>query len=363
MRSLPITPLMVLFLIGLGGYLGCDPNSIPLPPDSSTPAGTSTTYPSSVGTSAPSSASSSAASSSPNSATTSSSIPVSTRSNSGGAITMPDRQPSTLLIGSFNMQRLGPSKLGNSWVMDKFAAIIRRFDVIALQEITSKDQRTVPQLLEHVNADGSNYSYTISPRIGREATGYYEQYAFVYDAKRVRSGDQFSYVVQDDDDVLHREPFVGRFETITTGQPFTFTLVNIHTDPGEIAYEIDVLADVYINVRQFEYPEDDVILLGDLNASPEQFQKLGQIPGFEPVIVGIPTNTRKNKIYDNIVFDRQAGREFTGRAGVLDMEQMFRVEMTDALRISDHMPIWAEFSITEQTGGYTASYDGAQLVR
>ncbi len=352
MRSLPITPLMVLFLIGLGGYLGCDPNSIPLSPDAATPASSSEAYPTSA---APTNATSAA----PSNTTTT----VSSRTAAGSVITMPDRHPSTLLIGSFNMQRLGPSKLGNSWVMDKFAAIIRRFDVIALQEITSQDQRTVPQLLEHVNADGSSYSYTISPRIGREATGYYEQYAFVYDTTRVRSGDNFCYVVQDDDDVLHREPFVGRFETITSGAPFTFTLINIHTDPSQIAYELDVLADVYINVRQFEYPEDDVILLGDLNAAPSQFQKLGRIPGFEPAIDGIPTNTRKNKTYDNFVFDRQAVREFTGRSGVLDMEQMFQVQMADALRISDHMPIWAEFTFTEQRGGYAATNEGAQLVR
>ncbi len=345
MRSLPFTPLMVLFLIGLGGYLGCDPNSVPLPADATTPAGASAEYSTENPTIHPGS------------------VPVSTRSAGGGVVTMPDRHPSTLLIGSFNMQRLGPTKLNNSWVMDKFAAIIRRFDVIALQEITSQDQRTVPQLLEQVNADGSRYSYTISPRIGREATGYYEQYAFVYDTTRVRGGNEFSYVVQDDDDVLHREPFVGRFETITSGQAFTFTLINIHTDPSQIAYELDVLADVYINVRQFEYPQDDVILLGDINAAPAQFQKLGQIPGFKPAIEGIPTNTRKDKTYDNFVFDRQAVREFTGRAGTLDMEQMFQIEKTDALRISDHMPIWAEFTITEQPGGFTATYDGAQVVR
>ena len=40
-------------------------------------------------------------------------------------------------------------------------------------------------------------------------------------------------------------------------------------------------------------------------------------------------------------------KEFTGRAGTIDLEKMFRVELGDAERISDHLPIWAEFSAGE----------------
>ncbi len=68
------------------------------------------------------------------------------------------------------------------------------------------------------------------------------------------SSPEVSYVVADPNDALHREPFCGRFATITPGyQPFTFTLINIHTDPDEIRQELDVLSDVYRSVRQYEY--------------------------------------------------------------------------------------------------------------
>ncbi len=323
MRSLPFYPVMVLVLIGLGGYLGCDPSSI---------------QPSANDTSA-----------------------VTASSNAQYSAAIPDRTANTILIGSFNIQRLGPSKLKDPWVMDKFVEVIRRFDVIALQEITSKDQRTLPILVEQVNQRGGRYSYAISPRIGR--TTYLEQYAFVFDTSRIRGGPQFSYVVQDDRDALHREPFVGRFQVIGPGQPFQFSLINMHTDPDEIKTELDVLADVYVNVRQYEYPEDDVMLLGDLNAPPNKFQRLGTIPAFVPLINGIPTNTRKNKTLDNIIADRIATREFTGRAGTIDLEKMFNIPLDDAERISDHLPVWAEFTVNELGGPATAMSGAGGVVR
>jgi hypothetical protein len=69
------------------------------------------------------------------------------------------------------------------------------------------------------------------------------------------------------------------------------------------------------NVRQFEYPEDDVLLLGDLNQAPGKLQRLESIPAFTPIFVGQPTNARKNKTLDNILIDSQNTSEFTGRAG------------------------------------------------
>lgn len=324
MRSIPFYPMMVLVLVGLGGYLGCDPNSVQLPPD----AGLNTT-----------------ASSTPQYSSTA-----------------PARSPGRLLIGSFNLQRLGPTKLGKPWVMEKFAEVIQQFDVVGLQEITSKDQRALPLLVEQVNRAGRRYDYVISERVGREASGYYEQYAYVFDTSRIRGGKDYCYTVQDENDVLHREPFVGRFQTISD-TPFGFTLINIHTDPDEIKYELDVLADVFVNVRQYEFPEDDVILLGDLNAAPGELQKLGQIDGFVPLISGIATNSRKNRTLDNIMIDNRSTREFTGRAGAINLEEMFGIELADAEDISDHLPIWAEFSMDEvsATVGATASVGRSAL--
>ncbi len=310
MRSLPFYPLMILLLVGLAGYLGCDPNSVGTVLDSS---GTASSTPQTVAS-------------------------------------IPARTATSVIVGSFNIQRLGPSKLSDPWVMEKFAEVIRRFDVIALQEITSVDQRTLPTLVDLVNRNGAQYSYAISPRIGREGTGYYEQYAYVFDATRIQGGPDFCYVVQDVGDVLHREPFVGRFRTLSPGQPFQFSLINVHTDPDEIRTELDVLANVYTNVREYEYPEDDVLLLGDLNAAPNKLQQLGAIPGIMALIDGVPTNTRKNKTLDNILVDQQATREFTGRAGTIDLEQMFQIQLGDAERISDHLPVWAEFTANEYAG-------------
>ncbi|RMF43428.1 MAG: endonuclease/exonuclease/phosphatase [Planctomycetota bacterium] len=273
-----------------------------------------------------------------------------------GPSTIPDRTPQTLLIGSFNMQRLGPSKLSKPWVLEKFAHIIRSFDVLALQEITSQDQTTLDQLLRIVNSDGSQYAYTISPRIGRAATGYYEQYAFVYDSQRVVSGPQFAYVVQDQADLLHREPFVGRFQARTDlGQAFSFSLINIHTDPDEIDTELDVLAQVVASVRQFEYPEDDVLLLGDLNSAPGRLGQLDRLPNVVALIQAVPTNTRGSKTLDNVLIDRTTTTEFTGRSGVIDLASWFKISQEEALMISDHLPVWAEFAIVEQPTMTTAA--------
>ena len=84
---------------------------------------------------------------------------------------------------------------------------------------------------------------------------------------------------------------------------FTFWLMNVHTDPDEVKTEVDALADAFVSVQQRGWGEDDVIVLGDLNASEKQLGRLGQLPGIRPAIVQIPTNTRGDKTYDNIVID------------------------------------------------------------
>ncbi len=286
--------------------------------------------------------------------------------HSTGAV--PARTQQSILIASFNIQAFGQSKMNDRWVMEHLAEVIRQFDVVAIQEIRSKDQRLMALLTEYVNAAGFKYDYILGPRLGRTTSQ--EQYAYIYDTTRIVSSSDASYTVRDGApsgkntqevgepggvDLLHREPLVARFVVNTMPAPFTFSLINIHTDPDEVSYELNVLDDVYISVRNYEYAqanEDDVILLGDLNASPKQFGELGTIPGLRAVISTQATNVRETATYDNILMDEALTSEFKGRGGVLSLKDFFHLTMSDAERLSDHNPIWAEFGINEsQSGG------------
>jgi deoxyribonuclease-1-like protein len=268
-----------------------------------------------------------------------------------------------LLIATFNIQVFGASKLAKREAMAVIVQVIRHFDIVAIQEVRAKEDNILPSLVNAINEDGSRYGYLIGPRLGRSVST--EQYAFVYDTNRVEYDPSCVGTVQDPSDLLHREPFVARFRPRTDmpERAFSFWLVNIHTDPDEVATEIAALADVFQSMRSARPDEDDVILLGDLNASETQLGKLGKIPGMRWVVSGAMTNTRRTKAYDNILFDGPSTSEFTGRWGVFDLEKAFRLTMDQALEVSDHSPVWAEFDIWESPQRNQFSGRNPQLTR
>jgi deoxyribonuclease-1-like protein len=252
-----------------------------------------------------------------------------------------------LLIASFNIQVLGQSKISKPGMTDMLAHVIRQFDLVAIQEIRAKADNVIPELVAAVNANGSRYNFVIGPRLGRSNSK--EQYTYVFNTNTVEHDPSSVGTVNDPKDLLHREPFVTRFRarTQSPSQAFTFWMVNIHTDPDEVPEEVDALADVFQVMQKARVDEDDVILLGDLNASEKQLGRLGKIPGMQWTISGVMTNTRKNKAYDNILFQGQATQEYTGRWGVYDLERNLGLTREQALQVSDHLPIWAEFRVWE----------------
>lgn len=258
------------------------------------------------------------------------------------------RAPDKITIGTFNIQVFGQSKLAKPDAMSVIVQCIRRFDIVAIQEVRAKGDNVLPDLVKQLNADGSRYSFLIGPRLGRSVST--EQYAFVFDTTRIEYDPSSIATMQDPADLLHREPFAARFRTRTSApdKAFTFYLVNIHTDPDEVKQEVNALGDAYQAILSQSPPEDDVIVLGDLNASEKQLGKLGQIKGMRWVVTGdVMTNTRQNKAYDNIVFYGPSTAEFTGSWGVLNFEQEFQLTRDQALKVSDHFPVWAEFQIWE----------------
>jgi len=257
-----------------------------------------------------------------------------------------ERTGNTVRVASFNIQVFGEKKMANPRVVSLLVEIVRQFDIVAIQEIRSK-QEILPRFVDQLNATGRHYDYVIGPRLGRTSSK--EQYAFVYDTASIEIDRTALYTVSDPDDLLHREPLVGWFRVRGPApqDAFTFSLVNIHTDPDETDRELDALADVFRAVRDDGRGEDDVIVLGDLNVDDNHLGRLGQLSNIDWCISGVPTNTRGKAQYDNIVFSRLATTEYTGRWGVFDMIRQFNLTVDEALEISDHMPVWAEFSLIE----------------
>jgi hypothetical protein len=128
-------------------------------------------------------------------------------------------------------------------------------------------------------------------------------------------------------------------------------------------YEVDQLAQVYHTVLNDGRNEDDVILVGDFNVDDRHLGQLGQISGIDWAIKGVPANTRGTQQYDNIVFRRQATSEFTGRVGVFDYLREYALTMEQALEISDHLPIWAEFHAYEGGRPAAVAQDGDRPLR
>ncbi|MEX0793609.1 MAG: endonuclease/exonuclease/phosphatase family protein [Pirellulaceae bacterium] len=268
---------------------------------------------------------------------------------SGGRAVLADDD--TISIAAFNIQVFGQSKLGKPDVMEVLSNVVRQFDVIAVQELRSAEQNVIPEWLEMINADGSRYDGLVGPRLGR--TNMKEQYVYLYNTETVEMIPGSHYTVNDPEEVFHRAPLVASFQTkVASGEnPFTFTLVNIHTSPDEVDWELDALGDTMHQIQQANPNEDDVIVLGDLNVDYRNMGRLAQIPNVHWIVNEEPTNTRKTATYDNIVFDKVQTNEYVGSWGILDLESQFGLTLDEALDVSDHLPVWAAFTATEQPSG------------
>lgn len=253
----------------------------------------------------------------------------------------------TIRIASFNIQVFGNTKASKPYVMQELADIVNQFDIVAIQEIRSQNEYLIPNFVQLVNRSGRRFDHVVGPRLG--ITTSKEQYAYLFDTKKIEIDHQSIYTVSDPDGLLHREPLVATFRTrVDPAQAFTFTLINMHTDPDIVAEEMDVLAEVYRVVRRSSRGEDDIILLGDFNANDRQLGRLGLLPGITPLIAGVSTNTRQTKQYDNIIIHGPSTTEYSGRSGVFDFMRFKNLSLQQAIQVSDHFPVWAEFSAYER---------------
>jgi len=246
-------------------------------------------------------------------------------------------------VASFNIQIFGQSKISNPEIMNVLAKIIRRYDVVAIQEVRSTEQNIIPTLLDYVNDENTKYDYVISERLGR--TGSKEQYAFVYNTKTVSLIPNSSYVVDDPDDVFEREPFVAYFKSGN----FDFKIVDNHIKPEDVDAELGHLA-VVINSIYDSSSEKDVIVLGDMNADGSYFNE-NNLPVTFPLWIQLIGNDKDTTVavsdntYDRMMMrDTTANVEYAGTSGVFRWDAEYGITNTSFIKkVSDHYPIYAEF--------------------
>lgn len=260
-------------------------------------------------------------------------------------------------IATFNIQVFGDGKGGKAskpYVMATLASIIQRFQVVAIQEIRTQNDYFIDEFLRtYVNVNGRKYDKVIGPRLGR--TNSKEQYAFIYDTAAIDVNPRCIFTVNDPDDLLEREPLVAMFRVRgpPPEQAFTFVLMDVHTsparqgDPHRAEKECDALAKAYEAVRHAVNGEDDIIMLGDFNVDDRHMGDLMRIQGVCPIVRSTFTNTRQNNQEDNIIIHQPSTTEFSGRWGVLNVQKEFGLSLDQALLVSDHFPVWAEFNAYE----------------
>ena len=265
-----------------------------------------------------------------------------------GASAPPMGAGPTIRIASFNIEAFGKTKADKPYVMQTLAEIVRQFHLVAIQEIRTQDEYMLRTFVNLINSNGRRFDFVVGPRLGNTTST--EQYAFIFDTERVEIDESSLYTVGDPDNLLHREPLVASFRTrgVNPDEAFTFTLVNVHTDPDVVNDELQAIAETYRVVRRAGREEDDVIMLGDFNADDSHLGRLGQIPGVTPLVRGVYTNTRQNRLYDNLIIHQPSTTEYAGRSGVFDVMRQFNLTLAQAEQVSDHFPVWAEFSVYER---------------
>ncbi|MCE5268113.1 MAG: hypothetical protein LLG00_09530 [Planctomycetaceae bacterium] len=256
---------------------------------------------------------------------------------------------STIRIATYNLGRFDEAKFANRQVADVLLRLFPQFELIAIQGVRGRNQGVLVRLVEQLNAaTGRSYDFATCPTQQRDGLEHYS--AFLFDSARVDVDRRTVHFVEDRRGRFRIKPLVGAFRVHgpDPAQAFTFTLINVETDPDQPTAELDLLAEAYRAVRDDGRNEDDIILLGDLQSDDQHLGRLGKLLGVAPLLSGVPTTTRGTQLVDNILLDRRATAEFTGRVEVVDMMRQFELTMPGALAVSEHLPVWAEFSAFER---------------
>ena len=240
------------------------------------------------------------------------------------------------------------------------AEICRQYDLVALQNISRNDTtwiKRVTDLMNQLGSVGTQHQLAagnarrsdyvaISDRSRRDGL---TQTVMIFNRQTVQLDHSKWYVVDDPDGMFKHDPMVAWFrcQGAPAQEAFTFTLACLEIDSDRPDKELQQIGTLMRAIRTDGRGEDDVILAGDFQADDRGLDAIRHQAGLSWVLSNHFTNVQRDRQYDNIVFSEAPTTEFTGRGGVIDFMQQYRLRAEDAAAVAEHLPIWAEFSIYE----------------
>ena len=262
-----------------------------------------------------------------------------------------------LLIGAFNCRVFGRSKVESAELVARIVQIVSRYDLLLFQEIRDDTGAAIALLLNQTRiVSGRDYRMLLSSRLGRSTSK--EQYAYIYDQTLVSSVGSAATSWRDENDLFERPPYIGEFRDASTQS--RFVLVGLHAKPEEAVSEMNGLVTVYDDIREDYSSETPFIFLGDLNADCQYVAQsawpsvvLKSDTRFKwHINTGVDTTlTNSDCTYDRIVTANLANRTIISNAIAWNFQDVFGLSQTDALAISDHLPVEFFMSLPVTTGG------------
>ena len=249
---------------------------------------------------------------------------------------------SQIKIISWNVENFGKSKSNNG--IAYIATLLNKYDLVALQEVVAGygGAQAVAHLADELNRKGSHWEYNISdPTTSTPSKT--ERYAFLWKTAQLKKiGKAWlerKYALE-----MEREPYLCSFEY---GKK-QFTAVSFHAITKNKQPEREIK---YFKLFPEEYPKLNLIFSGDFNCpqSHSVFDPLRKI-GFTSALVNQKTSLKRSckngeclaSEFDNMYFSKSKIRKID--SGVVLFYQNFQ-SLKQARTISDHCPIWMEFSL------------------
>lgn len=243
---------------------------------------------------------------------------------------------------SWNLENFGKSKSNQEIAF--IANTIKDFDIVTIQEVVAGNggAQAVARLADELNQKGYKWDYRISDPTSSSAYKT-ERYAFLWKTSSLKLKGK-PWLERNYHLEIDREPYFATFEI----KGKTITIVSFHAITKNKQPETEIK---YFKFLPQEYSTLNLLFAGDFNCpqSHSVFNPLKKM-GYKSILINQKTSLKqackKNQClaseFDNMFYNDS--KVVIKNAGVLSFFKAFN-SLKEAKKISDHIPIWAEFSL------------------